>query len=82
MATLTHKNVPDDLYKWLKEQAAAHRRSLNQEAIAQLLAGTAGGDAAESALMRDVARFRGELQARGSWLEPDDVDAWIEEGRK
>lgn len=36
MATLTLKNVPDDLYQRLKREAALHRRSLNQEVIAQL----------------------------------------------
>jgi plasmid stability protein len=33
MATLTIKNVPDDLHKRLKESAAQHRRSINSEAI-------------------------------------------------
>lgn len=33
MATLTLKQVPDDLYKKLKERAAAHQRSLNEEVI-------------------------------------------------
>lgn len=31
--TLTLKNVPDGIYQRLKESAAAHRRSLNSEAI-------------------------------------------------
>ncbi len=33
MATITIKNIPDDLYAKLKKAAAAHRRSLNSEAI-------------------------------------------------
>ena len=33
MATLTIKNIPDDLYKRLKQSAAQHRRSLNSQAI-------------------------------------------------
>ncbi|MGO8792709.1 MAG: FitA-like ribbon-helix-helix domain-containing protein [Terriglobia bacterium] len=33
MATLTIKNVPEKLYKRLKESAAQHRRSINSEAI-------------------------------------------------
>src|SRR4029079_15933559 len=33
MATLTLKQVPDDLYRKLKERAVTHRRSLNNEAI-------------------------------------------------
>ena len=33
MATLTLKQVPEDLYRVLKRRAAANRRSLNGEAI-------------------------------------------------
>jgi plasmid stability protein len=36
MATLTIKNVPEKLYKRLKDSAAVHRRSINNEAIACL----------------------------------------------
>ena len=31
--TLTLKNIPDDVYLRLKEQAKMHRRSLNREVI-------------------------------------------------
>lgn len=33
MATITIKNIPDDLYKELKERAARNRRSINNELI-------------------------------------------------
>ncbi len=33
MATITIKNVPDDLHQRLKERAQRHRRSMNSEAI-------------------------------------------------
>jgi plasmid stability protein len=33
VATLTIKNLPDALYAQLKTRAAAHRRSINSEAI-------------------------------------------------
>lgn len=33
MATLTIKNLPDDLYEQLKQTAAQHRRSINSEVI-------------------------------------------------
>lgn len=33
MATITVKNIPDDLYGDLKERARAHRRSVNGELI-------------------------------------------------
>lgn len=33
MATMTLKNVPDGLYRQLKQSAERHRRSINSEAI-------------------------------------------------
>ena len=36
MATLTLKNIPDDLYELLKEIAAANHRSINGQIIAFL----------------------------------------------
>jgi len=33
MATLTVKNIPDDLYREIKKKAKFHRRSLNSEII-------------------------------------------------
>lgn len=41
MNTLVLRQVPDSLYKRLKRVAAAHRRSMNQEAILALEAGLA-----------------------------------------
>lgn len=36
MATLTIRDLPDDLHGWLKQQAEAHHRSVNKEVIAVL----------------------------------------------
>ena len=33
MATVTFKNIPDDLYEQLKQAAKAHHRSVNSELI-------------------------------------------------
>lgn len=33
MATMTIKNIPDELYEKVKKSAAANRRSINQEVI-------------------------------------------------
>lgn len=33
MATMTIKNIPDELYEELKQRAAANRRSINNEVI-------------------------------------------------
>jgi hypothetical protein len=30
MATMTLRDVPDDLHRWLKQQAEAHHRSINK----------------------------------------------------
>jgi len=42
MNTLVLRQVPDALYRRLKAVAAAHRRSMNQEAILALQAGLPG----------------------------------------
>jgi len=36
MPSLTVKNIPDDVYQRLKENASRHRRSLNSEVIVSL----------------------------------------------
>ena len=47
MATITLKNLPDELHARLKKRAARNRRSLNNEVIACLegVAGFESGDA-------------------------------------
>lgn len=42
MPTLVLRNLPDDLYRRLKEAAAEHRRSMTQGAIVSLRAGLGG----------------------------------------
>jgi len=36
MATMTVREVPEELYSWLKQQAEVHHRSMNKEVIALL----------------------------------------------
>ncbi len=36
MATMTVREVPDELHRWLKQQAEMHHRSVNKEVIALL----------------------------------------------
>ncbi|MGF1548766.1 MAG: Arc family DNA-binding protein, partial [Thiotrichales bacterium] len=33
---MTLRDLPDDLHDWIKQQAAAHHRSVNKEVIALL----------------------------------------------
>lgn len=74
MATLTIKNLPDALYAELKARAAAHRRSINSEAILAVeraLTEPTAGDPGQllATLRRSRARLKGlyltdkELQA-------------------
>jgi len=82
MATLTLKNVPDHVVERLKEQAARHRRSLNQEAIARLEATVAVRSEAETDRIRRKLEASIERSlAKGIWVESELVDALIEEGR-
>ncbi len=62
MATLTIKNLPDALYERLKAKAAAHRRSLNSEAILAVERAVvdAGAPPAEE-ILAALRRSRGRL---------------------
>ena len=79
MATLTIRNVPDDLYRLLKESARRQRRSINSEAILRLEFALRGVREDEEAMLdriRDLrSRFRG-------YLTEDDRKAAIAEGRR
>ena len=76
MATLTLRNVPDDLVARLKARAKRHRRSLNNESIAalELADATAGGVASQrgsesvdlEATLRRMDEIRAGLQARAA----------------
>ena len=64
MATLTIKNLPDPLHAQLKARAAAHRRSINSEAILAVEralsdAGPADPTQLLAALRRRRARLKG-----------------------
>ena len=63
MATVTLKNVPEELVRMLKGQAKQNRRSLNQEALARLESSLAtprrGGGETVKALRRLHRRLTG-----------------------
>jgi len=83
MATLTLKNVPDDLYQRLKAQAVAHRRSLNQEAIECLASANPQPrtPAQQAAAFARLEAFHERQSSEGIWIEHENVKAMIEEGR-
>ena len=88
MATLTIRNVPEDLHEALKERARVNRRSVNQEVIAVLAAVPEdGGDAAR--LAASHARMRRalediEVMRKGltHFMSAEEIDAAKEEGRR
>jgi len=84
MATLTIRNVPENLHERLKAEAEANRRSLNQQTIvlleAGLEAGLEGGGKPEiHELLRRVDERRSRMK---SFLSPEKIRAAINEGRK
>ncbi len=80
MATLTIRNVPENLHERLKAEAEANRRSLNQQTIVLLEAGLEGGGKPEiHELLRRVDERRSRMK---SFLSPEKIRAAINEGRK
>ena len=79
MATVTLKNIPDEIYSRLKETAQRHRRSLNSEIIVCL----------ERSLQPTAVRFEEALvtarrlrgRVGGPPLSLDDVSAARRRGR-
>ena len=80
MATLTLKNVPDELYERLKAQAAAHRRSLNSEAIVCLATVLAPTRIAPSERLARARQLRAGLST--TKFRARDIDTLKRQGRQ
>lgn len=77
--SLTLKNVPDEVYERLKQAAAAHRRSINSEAIVCLESVLVPGRVAASERIARARALRATLpKAR---FRAKDIDAYKREGR-
>ena len=57
MNTLVLRQVPDALYRRLKAVAAAHRRSMNQEAILALQAGLPESPIPQRPTLEEIKRW-------------------------
>jgi antitoxin FitA len=78
MATLTIKNLPDELYEQIKTSAAVNRRSINQEVIyliEQVLAANAVG---QEATLEEVRVLREQL---GIYVTDEEINQAKNEGR-
>ena len=83
MATLTLRNVPDELYERLKADAKRNGRSLNQEAILRLRLSRGFRSEEENRRAFEAAReFREEMAAKGVRLDHRELKAMVEEGRE
>ena len=84
MPSLTLRDVSEDLHRWLKEQATAHRRSLNKEVIVQLEAlrrppAVPGESGKRLSEIRKIAHRSAKLRVRDTRSE-DEILGYSQEG--
>ena len=79
MATLTIKNIPDEVYERLKQQARKNRRSINNEAIV-ILENILPPQQRDVKKILEEARKIRELTAHYVLTE-EEVNKWKNEGR-
>lgn len=78
-ATITLKNIPDDLYERLKEVAELHHRSLNMEVIACLEHALLPTRITADERIARARRLRDSLPAGA--FSAREIDEAIDEGR-
>jgi len=61
MAALTLRNIPDELYRSLKQQAVEHHRSLNKEVVYLLETGLQSQVRDDEAWLRQAVALRNSL---------------------
>lgn len=79
MATLTIKNLPDELYTTLTRMAKQHRRSINNEAIVRLQTSLVGKSNDVDVELEEIRRFRESF--KGVYLTDEDLEFAKNEGR-
>ena len=78
MATLTIKNIPDELYKELKQRASDNRRSINSEVIYRLERSFTYKPSPEE-IMEDIRLLRESLT--NVYVTEEDLQRAKNEGR-
>jgi plasmid stability protein len=80
MATLTIRNLPDDVHDKLRVRAAQHRRSVEAEARALLAAGVGTAPEVKGTPLSSLGSMRGEIKVLGDWKEMDrEIEEMFEE---
>lgn len=78
--TLRLKNIPDELYRRLKESAASNRRSLNSEVIVRLESVLVPGRVTVSERLSRACALRASLPNMNFGAE--EIDEFKREGQK
>lgn len=78
MATLTIKNVPDELYERIKLSAANNRRSINQEVLFLIEKVLAANETNFDKTLEEIRAFREQL---GIYITEEDLNKAKNEGR-
>ena len=79
MATLTIKNIPDELYEQLKQSAARHRRSVNSEVIVCLEKVLGSSFVDPATLLASIRALRKTVST--VFVNEEDLQAAKDEGR-
>ena len=78
MPSITVKNIPEEIYDRVREQAKAHHRSINSEIIACLEQTVKSQQVSTDDILQEARRLR--KKAKGS-LSSQEVESAINEGR-
>ncbi|MFT3743275.1 MAG: hypothetical protein QM785_03170 [Pyrinomonadaceae bacterium] len=68
MATLTIKNLPDEIYAALSEKAKRSRRSINNEAIIMFEESFFGKRKSDEKELEEISIFRDNLAKKGVYV--------------
>ena len=79
MATVTIKNMPDELYKAIKLMAKIHQRSLNNEIIYRIQQSLGVVRVNPEKLRAEAREFRSRMK---SGLSAEEIERAINEGRE
>ncbi|MDR9407556.1 MAG: Arc family DNA-binding protein [Balneolaceae bacterium] len=76
--SITVKNIPEEIYDRVREQAKAHHRSINSEIIACLEQTVKAQQVSTDDILQEARRLR--KKAKGS-LSSYEIDSAINQGR-
>jgi len=78
MPSITVKNIPEEIYDRVREQASAHHRSINSEIIACLEKTVKPRQVSTDDILKEARRLR--KKAKGS-LSSEEIESAINQGR-